>query len=1194
MNFNMHSFLPVRTRLASTFLVCACVQTLTVIVAVEMYAFPGLCLLVALVHVRSQTHERANSYVHERSGSFSQDYEANRWHSFYSWSRNSPAARQHAAASVVVDAKPDGSSRELMLIYGGECSTLESVAWIYDIHSNSWEAVDRESVPPAVAMHTMVTLCQRRVLSFGGYRYADGSGTRMCSNETWIFDMARKEWSLATTTLHPNKRGTYIAPRCRHAATVVRDDSSRCRCKESMLVYGGSALRDSTWGPGPHAGALRDLWLLRCNDDANQIYEWIRLSEKGPKLCHPAAVSVFNKTMMYVFGAIFPGQYWTVWSFCLANKTWSRQSVDNKKRESAPGRGVYMTTNRTEHFLVSCCAKPLTVFDLVRRRWFRPEQSGPHGIPSFQASSAITADVGGREILAFGRPFFVIDASHNWMWRLTILVNGSWHWSVEKTRASSSLSGRSFMVAGLMATQEEALLFGGTVLGGDVEQLGSDNNLHRLDLNTRRWSVEVIDIGNRLGPTYGFRATGTVLAESIMIVYGGFTPPRCCWLKFLQSLSPRIETWGYYNDVRMWVKYETQGREPTGRVFHSAVATGFDTMVIYGGFILLDNGGGITRKMKVRRDLWMFTLFPSNNDSADLSAQETDSYWRLIDSVGPGTSYLTSLVAIDDTLYLYGGSDTIIKLDLNYEEGFSVLTLSASCKDNLWTYNLSCGMECTWRAVPYGDIGPGRRCVHEAFAYGDHMLVTGGCFGPATVKLNFDTYLSQYQCHVESSTSGVWLYKPAVNTWFHLTAQSMYHSGIFGTSSLLWNDLLLSFGGLPHESLAIGQVPKDWLGFSFYRPACPAGTTTSDLKIHVCTDCPLGYFAASPDSACVQCPDGLTTVSPGSTSRANCSRCVRGYCGYGVCTVALQGPAPSCTCRFGFTKDDDGLCNEATYYIAGTGFVAGLALLVLVFVLLAKARTVRKRHSIVLRDKDSELSRRNVILEKKDRELIELTNSWNIDSKELRLRRRIDNAYPGAYGEVHEGEYREMIVAVKKLQGVHRPINRIYLEFEREIEVMRTIRHPNIVLFLGGGRYHDDGCPFLVVEYMPRGSLTTILSNQDIYLDDDSKLRFATDAAKGMRFLHSQRPPRIHRDLKSGNLLVSQKWVVKVADFGAARLVKDEGVCQDAVRGEGFLDQSAPLLHADYQLSSGVGTPSWCAPEILCGQRYGTPADVYR
>ena len=60
-----------------------------------------------------------------------------------------------------------------------------------------------------------------------------------------------------------------------------------------------------------------------------------------------------------------------------------------------------------------------------------------------------------------------------------------------------------------------------------------------------------------------------------------------------------------------------------------------------------------------------------------------------------------------------------------------------------------------------------------------------------------------------------------------------------------------------------------------------------------------------------------------------------------------------------------------------------------------------------------------------------------------------------------------------------------------------------------------------------------------------------------------------------------------MADFESARLVKDERISQQAVRGAGSLDLTTPRLGADYQLSSGVGTPSWCAPEILNGQGYG-------
>jgi serine/threonine protein kinase len=269
-----------------------------------------------------------------------------------------------------------------------------------------------------------------------------------------------------------------------------------------------------------------------------------------------------------------------------------------------------------------------------------------------------------------------------------------------------------------------------------------------------------------------------------------------------------------------------------------------------------------------------------------------------------------------------------------------------------------------------------------------------------------------------------------------------------------------------------------------------------------------------------------------------------------------------------------------TGYIAASGFVAGVALLILVVVLAIKFRKARKRDYVLLKNKEHEVR--------------ELTNTWNIDSREIKLRKRIDTDSPGGYGEVYQADYREMTVAVKKLQGIHQHLQRLELEFEREIEVMRTIRHPNIVLFLGGGRYHDDSCPFLVVEFMSRGSLTTVLENKEITLDKGLKMRFAVEAAKGMRFLHSLRPPRVHRDLKSANLLVSGKWVVKVADFGAARLVRDEGINYSSVRGTTPMDATVPLLHADYQLSSAVGTTRWCAPEIMCGSGYGTPADVYR
>lgn len=70
-----------------------------------------------------------------------------------------------------------------------------------------------------------------------------------------------------------------------------------------------------------------------------------------------------------------------------------------------------------------------------------------------------------------------------------------------------------------------------------------------------------------------------------------------------------------------------------------------------------------------------------------------------------------------------------------------------------------------------------------------------------------------------------------------------------------------------------------------------------------------------------------------------------------------------------------------------------------------------------------------------------------------------------------------------------------------------------------------------------------------------------------MKYLHSL--GLIHRDLKSGNLLVTDDWHAKVADFGLSRM-------------------------ADKMMTRGVGTPIYTAPEALASSNYTFKADVYR
>ena len=1103
------------------------------------------------------------------------EYDANRWNLFDRWRFNSPMGREHARATSALKEDNDETSREVMVMYGGILYEADNTTWTYDPHFDTWEAHRSASPQPqATVYHTLVTLCQRRVLLFGGCAYS-GSSQCQCRNETWSFDTNLKEWRRIETKIHPRHNDDYVTPRCRHAAAVLRYDNSSCSCKDSLVIYGGFEERSNTRSSDSREN-LDDLWQLVCKNQHSHVYEWRKLSSSHhvkPKLQYPSAVSAFQNTKMFLLGQTEQnrsGHYWEVWSYDVVDEVWSKVG-NTSKQSSVPGQGVYVTDDiQSYHFLISCCSEPLTAFDVMTRKWFTPtilsNRKGPDSL-----SGAVTR-INKNVLVSGGSPWFLgYNYNSNIMWELSITSARAWYWLAKPAAAitRNPLAGISWTVSGMVLRQKLVLVFGESPFLNN-KQPTSLNLLHILDLKSLSWSPDT----SEKRPPFKYGAVSAILDDSVFVVYGGVLPEQLQNLTKFLSISHDV--WCYYSEVRSWVKYSIKRRRPSPRMLCSRATTN-NQMIVYGGLTasienILD--GSITTFL---RDLWSFTLPKQNAVIRNLSKDEHNSEWRLLDDSGPLQSAGTSLVAIENTLILYGGAranESTVQISFQVELQIP-FTLFANCTSDVWEYDLTNGSG--WKQVKYSGSGPGRRCLHESLRYGNHMLVFGGCHNHVIWQWNTEVKLG---CPVDPITSGMWIYDPSKTFWLRLSQYPFVEQNGLFVSSLIWKNWILAFGGVRPWAIQDGMIPRNSVGLSVYRPNCPAGFTSSDLRKYMCSECPFGSYSPATNSTCLPCPPGLTTSHKAATDKTDCNRCLSNHCVHGSCTVTLQGPAFDCVCQFGFTKDGNGVCTVATYYIAAAGSVAGVALIVLLVVLAVKARRARKRHNMMLQDKD--------------RELVEMTNSFNIDSREVRLRARIDKNAPGGFGEVYKAEYREMTVAVKKLQGIHQHLDRIALEFEREIEVMRTIRHPNIVLFLGGGRCHDDGCPFLVVEYMPRGSLTTILADRDIKLEESLKMRFAVDAAKGMRFLHSQRPPRIHRDLKSANLLVSTKWVVKVADFGAARLVRDEGISQEAVRGAGPLDMTAPLLRADYHLSSGVGTPKWSAPEILSGHSYGTPADVYR
>ena len=74
--------------------------------------------------------------------------------------------------------------------------------------------------------------------------------------------------------------------------------------------------------------------------------------------------------------------------------------------------------------------------------------------------------------------------------------------------------------------------------------------------------------------------------------------------------------------------------------------------------------------------------------------------------------------------------------------------------------------------------------------------------------------------------------------------------------------------------------------------------------------------------------------------------------------------------------------------------------------------------------------------------------------------------------------------------------------------------------------------PLLVLEHMFNGSLFDLLQNKTVSLEGEDVLHVLRDIARGVRFLHANKPPIIHGDLKAANILVDAKFRAKVSDFG--------------------------------------------------------------
>nr|GMD87784.1 serine/threonine-protein kinase HT1-like [Ipomoea batatas] len=178
-------------------------------------------------------------------------------------------------------------------------------------------------------------------------------------------------------------------------------------------------------------------------------------------------------------------------------------------------------------------------------------------------------------------------------------------------------------------------------------------------------------------------------------------------------------------------------------------------------------------------------------------------------------------------------------------------------------------------------------------------------------------------------------------------------------------------------------------------------------------------------------------------------------------------------------------------------------------------------------------------------------------------------------GTFHIASWRGTQVAVKKFGEEVITDEEKVKAFIDELTLLQKIRHPNVVQFLGA--VTQSSPMMIVMEYLPKGDLRTYLDTNGP-LKPTKALRFAMDIARGMNYLHENKPEAIiHRDLEPSNVLRDDTGHLKVADFGVSKLVK----------------VTNRVIREDRPLACDETSCRYVAPEVFKNEEYDTKVDVF-
>lgn len=199
---------------------------------------------------------------------------------------------------------------------------------------------------------------------------------------------------------------------------------------------------------------------------------------------------------------------------------------------------------------------------------------------------------------------------------------------------------------------------------------------------------------------------------------------------------------------------------------------------------------------------------------------------------------------------------------------------------------------------------------------------------------------------------------------------------------------------------------------------------------------------------------------------------------------------------------------------------------------------------------------------------------WLISPSELEI-----NNLPfanGSFSTVHDCVWRGGNVAIKKPR--YNKITNL-AEFLREIEVWSTIRHPNLVQFMGASFDESKEEIYIIMEKINGHNLKQCIGKLNL----NKKYVLINQLIALFKFLHNCNPPIIYRDLKPENILIDNNNNIKLSDFGLSKHYITDGDGD----GEGDCNND------NYLMTPQTGTLRYMAPEVFFNRPYNLKVDIY-